>query len=65
MYEPTNAELARSLSRIEVKIDKVSDDHESRLRKVEKAVYMSLGLAGAGVASGIGTFITSILSGGR
>lgn len=32
-------EVLRSLDRMEAKLDKVTDDHELRLRKVERWVY--------------------------
>lgn len=63
-YEPSNAELNRSLVRIEVKLDSVTGDHESRLRRVERTLYVTMGLAGAGVASGAGSFIAALFGGG-
>jgi hypothetical protein len=59
-YEPSNAELGRSLTRIEGKLDKVTEDHEGRLRRVERTLYVTLGLAGAGVTSGVGSFIAAL-----
>lgn len=35
----TNAEIVRSLQRIEARLDTVTGDHEQRLRKVERWVY--------------------------
>lgn len=61
--EVTNSELSRSLERIESKLDKVADDHEKRLRAVERTLYITLGLASAGVTSGVGTFIASMIGG--
>lgn len=37
--DPTPGEIVRSLGRIEAKVDKVTDDHEARLRRAEKWVY--------------------------
>lgn len=37
--EPTQGEIVRSLLRIEAKIDKIGDDHEQRLRRVERWLY--------------------------
>jgi hypothetical protein len=59
----TNEELSRSLTRIEGKLDKVADDHEKRLRSVERTLYITLGLASAGVTSGVGTFVASMVGG--
>jgi len=56
----SNAELSRSLVRIESKLDRETDDHELRIRRVERYVYVALGLATAGAASGIGTLISAI-----
>lgn len=56
----TNDELSRSLVRIESKLDKSQEDHELRLRRVERAIYVSLGLAGAGTTSGLGALIAAI-----
>lgn len=35
----SNAEIVRSLQRIEARLDTVTGDHEARLRKVERWVY--------------------------
>ena len=39
MDDVSNAEIVRSLQRIEARLDKVFGDHEARLRKVERWVY--------------------------
>lgn len=39
MSDVTNAEMGRWLARIEAKLDKAIDDHEHRLRTVERWVY--------------------------
>jgi hypothetical protein len=59
--EVTNSELSRSLTRIELKLDKVSEDHEKRIRNVERMLYITLGLASAGATSGIGSFIAAMV----
>lgn len=61
--EVTNAELSRSLARIELKLDGVAQDHEKRIRNVERMLYITLGLASAGATSGVGSFIAA-MSGG-
>lgn len=53
--EMTNGELGRWLSRIESKLDRAMDDHERRLRSVERWMYalpptLILALASMGVA---------------
>jgi hypothetical protein len=53
MHEVTNAELSRSLVRIEGKLDNVTSDHEGRLRRIERMVYIAIGLGSAGTASGV------------
>lgn len=37
--EPTLGEIARSLARIEAALNKVADDHEDRIRKIERWTY--------------------------
>lgn len=37
--EPSLGEIARTLARLELKLDAVAGDHEDRLRKVERWVY--------------------------
>ena len=56
----TNDELSRSLVRIELKLDRVTEDHEQRLRRIERVLYVSLGLAGAGTTSGLGALIAAL-----
>ncbi len=56
--EVTNSELSRSLTRIELKLDKVSDDHELRLRRIERVSYIALGLAVAGASTGFSSLIS-------
>lgn len=49
-------ELGRSLQRIELRLDVVTGDHETRLRKVERWVYAvppALILAGASVVASV------------
>lgn len=61
--EITNGEMSRWLERVEKKLDRVTDDHEARLRRVERAMYVSVGLAAAGATSGVGAML-SVLGGG-
>jgi hypothetical protein len=51
--EVRNSELARSLARIEMKLDRTADDHEMRLRRVERWVWIATGLSMAGMISGV------------
>lgn len=62
MYEVTNAELGRSLVRIEAKLDTVNIDHERRIRTLERWMYVNLGLAVAGATTGIGGLLAVILN---
>lgn len=59
----TNGELARSLTRIEGKLDKVSDDHENRLRRIERVTHIALGLGVAGATSGVGSMLSTFIGG--
>lgn len=63
MDDVTNAELARSLVRIESKLDKMSEDHEARIRRLEKFVYITIGLGSAGATSGIASLL-AVIGGG-
>ena len=56
----TQGELSRWLGRVERKLDKVADDHEVRLRRTERIMYVALGLALAGGASGIGALVGGV-----
>lgn len=58
--EVTNAELSRSLIRIESKLDKVTEDHEVRLRRVERVMYLAIGLGTAGITSGLGALMSAL-----
>ncbi len=53
----TNAELARSIKRVEVKIDRISEDHEDRLRRLERAVWATIGFGLAGAGTGISALV--------
>ena len=55
--EVTNSELSRSLVRIEQKLDNVTGDHEQRLRRIERWVYIAVGLGSAGT---IGSVVQAI-----
>lgn len=60
--EMTHGELSRWLERVEGKLDKQLDDHETRLRKVEKFMYVATGLSAA-LGSGIGSFVGKTFGG--
>lgn len=49
----TNSELARALIRIEGKLEQVTGDHELRLRRVERWVWIASGMSAAGMISGL------------
>ncbi len=57
----SNAELARLMVRMESKLDKVWDDHEQRLRRLERAIWIMSGTAAAGATSGVGALITAVM----
>ena len=59
--EITNAELARLLIRIERKLDEAIGDHEQRIRKLERNLYLASGVAMAG-GTGFGTLLSGWLS---
>lgn len=54
----SNEELARSLVRIELKLDKITGDHEDRLRRIERFTYVAMGLGTTGAVSGIVSALT-------
>lgn len=56
----TNGELARLIARVEAKIDKVTEDHETRIRRVERVMYISVGLAATGATSGLSALIGAL-----
>lgn len=54
--EPTHAEIVRTLNKFEVRLDRVLDDHEIRLRRVERWMYAvpaTFVLAAASIASAV------------
>lgn len=55
--ELTMAEIGRTMMRLESKLDRVTDDHEGRLRYLERAVWVATGLGGAALASAVGTLL--------
>lgn len=62
MSTPEAAEIER-LTRIEVKLDNfitVYTDHETRLRKLERAVWIATGFATA-AGGGLGALITQVM----
>jgi hypothetical protein len=59
--EVSNAELARWMMRVEAKIDLLAQDHEDRLRALEKAVWIATGLGGAALTSGVGAIVQGLV----
>lgn len=55
--EVTLAEIGRTVMRLEMKLDRTVEDHEGRLRYLERAVWLATGLGGAALASAIGTLL--------
>lgn len=58
--EISNGEMRRWLERVESKLDTAISDHEDRIRRVERAMYVSVGLAAAGATSGMGALATAL-----
>lgn len=58
--EVTPAELGRSLARIEMKLDRAIDDHELRLRRLERWMWTAMGFGAVGAASGFGALMKAI-----
>lgn len=54
----TLGEIHRTMTRIEQKVDKVTDDHEVRLRRVEKWMYAVPPTVVAAVTSVVVQFLT-------
>lgn len=42
-------------------LERVGDDHEARIRTLERALWWAMGVAGAGAASGLSAMITTVL----
>jgi hypothetical protein len=61
MADVTNGELARWLTRVETKLDKVGNDHEGRIRRTERIMWVAIGLALAGGATGIGSLVGTLV----
>jgi hypothetical protein len=59
----TNDELVRTMDRIERKLDMITTDHESRLRRIERAVWVMTGVGGVGITSGVGALLQGVLGG--
>lgn len=55
----SNAELARLIVRMEQSLDRLSQDHEDRLRRLERILWTMTGIASAGALSGISALFTS------
>jgi hypothetical protein len=61
-YEESNERLVR----IEVKLDQAliqHGDHETRIRRLERALWMAAGFA-ATAGGGVGALLTTVLGGG-
>lgn len=56
--------LERWLQRIEAKLDKVADDHEERIRKLETRLSTAGGIAAAGGVTGVLSVLNIIFGGG-
>ena len=61
--EMTLGEMARSLQRIELKLDTEMHDHEARLRKLEQWMWATSALASAGAFSGLWAWIEVVVGG--
>lgn len=57
-------DIQAQLARIEAKLDKITDDHEMRIRKLERVVYTAFGLAVAGAGAGGTSLLNTLLGGG-
>lgn len=58
--EYTIAEVVRGIADLKQSVDKVTDDHERRIRALERWQYIATGLAAA-LGSGVGASISSLL----
>lgn len=56
----TPAELGRSLLRIESKLDRAIDDHEQRVRRLERWMWTAMGFGGVGALSGLTALLKAI-----
>jgi len=60
--ELTLGEVGRAVERVEAKLDRVIEDHEKRLRRLEAIQYIAIGLA-ATLGTGFGTILDRIFGG--
>lgn len=51
--------------RLEYKLDQISGDHETRLRRTERILLLLVGALGAGAGAGGITVATNLLTGGN
>lgn len=58
----TLGEVARTVARIERKLDSELADHEQRLRQLERYMWGAIGTGAAGAASGIGALVTILVT---
>jgi hypothetical protein len=63
-HEVTLGEVARTTMRIERKLDGLSDDHERRLRALERWMWGAIALGGAGSAAAINQLVHAVAGGG-
>lgn len=57
MADGQGLSLTDWLKRVEHKLDKAIADHESRLRMIERAMFVALGLALAGGVTGVSALL--------
>lgn len=56
--------IERQLERIERKLDKVTDDHEKRIRALERSLWLAGGIALVGGGGGAVSVLSVIFGGG-
>jgi hypothetical protein len=56
--------IERQLERIERKLDKVTDDHEKRIRALERSLWVAGGIALAGTGTGVVSVLNIMFGGG-
>lgn len=55
--------IERQLARIENKLDKITDDHERRIRSLERSIYVAGGIALTGSATGVVSLLNLLFGG--
>lgn len=61
LREMTMGEVARTLARIEQKLDAITSDHEQRLRRVERYVWVMTGVGATGATTGVASLVQGLL----